>query len=113
MPRLIDSLKSCSIGHKDLYVEEGYIANRILDLVRLPGYMGKTHDVVIPKAMVGGLIRSIFKSEQSTQTEVMSDTEYIRRFSLQSSQRCIKNIDSDENVGMIAAILRKNDSMVD
>ena len=69
--------------------------------------------LLISKDMVGGLIRSIFKSEQSTQTEVMSDTEYIRRFSLQSSQRCIKNIDSDENVGMIAAILRKNDSMVD
>jgi hypothetical protein len=104
LPRLLDSLKNTRIGQKKLNAEENYIAKRVLDLIRLPGNIGKTHDILIPKALVGGLIRSLFALDHSDLDHQLSPSDYIKRISSTSHTQATSPIDT----GMLAAIIVKS-----
>lgn len=111
-PRLIDSLKTIKIGNCRLDAEEEYMAKRIIDITRLPDYKGKHHDILVPNHMVRGLIRNIYRIDVSSHNDSLTNTDYIRRLATDSCQRSLKNLDTDESVGKLAAILAKSDRSV-
>lgn len=81
MPALYQSLKTSRIGSKSLIGEEEYMAKRISDVVRLPGNIGQTHDIVVPKKLVRGLIQQIYKAKDTFVNQEINANEYIKRFS--------------------------------
>lgn len=110
MPKLLDSLKSTRIGQKKLNVEENYMTNRIISMLRLSGNTGKSHDVLIPRSLVGGLIRSIYAADISSIGEETTYSEYLSTLAkdLNPSDSCEEI--SDLDLGILSAILTKDDS---
>lgn len=109
MPALYHALKSSRLGAKHLAGEETYVAQRIADVLRLPGRCGQTHDVVIPKKMVRGLVQQIFKQKDFLNSQELSNSDYINRF----SQNVAINAGTDNMVYskmvlMVSIIIKNN-----
>ena len=80
-------IKSSGIGGEDFLAEEEYMAKRISDVVRLPGNQGLTHDIIIPKNLIRGLVQKLYKQNDSFQGHELSNMEYLKRFSEDSAIR--------------------------
>lgn len=109
MPALYHCLKSSRIGQKGLTFEEVYMSKRIADVVRLPNNLEKTHDIMVPRKLIRGLIQHLHKQpELISRGEPLTETEYQRNFA-----NCIgikqKGLGIEfSNAVLIASILAKN-----
>lgn len=108
MPSLFDSLRHTRVSKKKVSIGEEYMARRIMDLIRLPGNRGKTHDVIVHRTMLSSLIRELFKLDPQTAKEDLSNLEYIRRLADQSSARCFIGGDRLQELQTIGEIMCKN-----
>lgn len=108
MPPLFDSMRHTRISSKKVTVGEEYMARRIIDLLRLPGNRGKTHDAVVHRSMLGSLVRELCRLDGEAAQADLTRNEYISRLANQSSIRSFISKDRQKELQMIAEIMCKH-----
>lgn len=108
MPALYHSLKTSRLGSKSLIGEEEYMARRIGDVIRLPGNQGKTHDVLVPKKLVRGLIQQLYNHKDNLIGPELTELEYVRRFSDDIGVQARMHKDVQTKATILASIIIKN-----
>ena len=113
MPSLFDSLRHTRVGNQKISVGEEYMAKRIMDLIRLPGNKGKTHDVIVHKSMLASLVRELFKQEPRTSDPELTKEEYIKRLAEHSATKYYASEDKIVKLSILSHIMSKNDALAE